>query len=196
MGTSRKQCPLYIVTVFAFLFCSSHAAAGPSVHIETRYYLIAGQTEKEIRNSLNEKTPIHESGKNYDAYTKWDVTWRFSWTESQGSCEITKLATKVDIKYTLPRHVAEDSLTNGLKTRWKTYLKALIKHEKGHKDFGVNAAKGIEDRIIDMGARPGCKQLEEEANKIGYSILEEYKQLEKDYDRETNYGVNDGAVFP
>jgi len=186
----------YIVALFVLFLFLSHATAGPVVDTEKKYYLVNGQTEKEIRTDLNEKTPIHEGGKSYDAYTKWDVTWRFWWNESSGACEITKLTTKVDIKYTLPKHAAADSLGAGLKKRWKTYRKALIKHEEGHKDFGINAAKGIEDRINSMGVRLTCKQLEGDANEIGNSILAEYRQLEINYDRETNHGMNDGAKFP
>ncbi|MCW8964999.1 MAG: DUF922 domain-containing Zn-dependent protease [Gammaproteobacteria bacterium] len=192
----RKRYTPYVVVLFVLGFFSSYAIAESVVEIEKKYYLVSGQTEKEIRNDLDEKTPIHEGGKSYDAYTKWDVTWRFWWNESTVSCEITKLTTKVDIKYTLPKHAAAESLGTRLKKRWKTYQKALIKHEEGHKDFGINAAKGIENRIMTMGARASCDQLEEDANKIGYSVLEEYKLREKNYDRETNYGMNDGAIFP
>jgi predicted secreted Zn-dependent protease len=80
--------------------------------------------------------------------------------------------------------------------RWNRYYTALIAHENGHRDFGVKAATEIEQALLNLEARENCKRLEQDANAVGYEILNRYIADEKLYDIDTNHGMNDGAVFP
>ena len=38
--------------------------------------------------------------------------------------------------------------------------------------------------------------LQKDANSAGHRILKKYAALEKTYDKETNHGIKNGAIFP
>lgn len=187
--------------MFASVFCavavtSIGALASPIVKVKTDYYSVSGKTAQEIRNDLNRKTPIQENGVKYDGYTSWFVKWNFWWRESNRRCSITTVKTKVDIQYTLPKLEVAITLPQPLQQKWDNYMQALIAHEAGHKNIGVRAANEIEQKIKNMASRPTCKQLEVDANHLGYETIQKYNRLDREFDRLTNHGVNDGAVFP
>ena len=83
-----------------------------------------------------------------------------------------------------------------MKSRWNNYYDALLKHEQGHQDFGINSAREIETTLHTLGSRKNCETLQNDANAAGHRILKKYAALEKTYDRETNHGMKNGAVFP
>jgi predicted secreted Zn-dependent protease len=69
-------------------------------------------------------------------------------------------------------------------------------HEDGHRDFCIKAPAKIEQAISVMTPRKTCEELGEEANDLGYRILEQYANEEKAYDARTNFGETQGAIFP
>jgi predicted secreted Zn-dependent protease len=186
----------FILVGVALSGISFPAIALPTVDVKTDYYQVSGNTAQKIRTNLNEKSPAIEQGESFDARTTWYVKWRFLWDNSDGKCVINKVKTTVDVQYILPKLKTSKHTPNLLKQKWKTYMEALIRHEKGHKKMGVNAASEIEQKIQKMSARSTCKQLEADANDLGDEIIKKYHILEKEFDRKTNHGMGEGAVFP
>ena len=172
------------------------AYAEPSIKARNVFYRVGGNTAEEIRADIIKKTPVTHNSKQYVAYTKWNVNWRFWWLDKEDSCEITRVSTTLDIVYTMPKLKQTSSMPDSLITHWQKYNSALSSHEQGHKDLGVRAAVEVENQISNMGQRRSCEQLEIDANKIGKSVINDYSQIEKEYDRTTNHGLNTGAVFP
>ncbi len=189
------------ITMFILVACtlvgmSMLAVSTPIVDLKTDYYQVNGKTPSEIRDDLDMKTPIREDGLNYDAHTDWFVKWNFWWNKSNGQCAIKKVTTRVDIQYILPKLIISRALPKSLKQQWEVYMKALLHHEDGHKNIGVRAANEIEKEIGNMMARRTCKQLETDANRLGHKIIENFHGLDKEFDRKTDHGVKDGAIFP
>jgi predicted secreted Zn-dependent protease len=185
-----------VIAALLLLCLPLGADAEPTVSVTKEYYFVDGRTAQEIRNDLNAKTPVRQNGRKYDAHTKWNVDWHFWWRKKPGSCEISKVTTEVAVKYTLPELRDNYSIQNDLKEKWESYNRALVRHEEGHKDLGVNAARAIENGIWSLDPRHTCEQLEVDSNGIGHAIIEEYRILETKYDRETNHGMSEGAIFP
>jgi predicted secreted Zn-dependent protease len=165
--------------------------AEPVVNTDTEYYIVDGTDAASIREDMNAKRP----GK-YDAYTSWKVKWRFYWNNQKNSCVLTDVKTDVAIKFTLPKLAKNNQADQYAKRRWNNYYRALIAHENGHRDFGVEAATEIETALLSMGQRSNCKTLETEANELAHDIIAKYGELNKQYDADTRHGMNDGAVFP
>lgn len=184
-----------IIYILLFLLPGLLLSA-PLISSGIEYYEISGNSEQQIRHNLNAKTPVLFKGKKYDAYTKWNVRWNFWWSESQNSCAISKVTVKLDVDQTLPKLIQSDSLTQSLSHQWETYYQALLEHEEGHKSLGLDAANEIEHAIKNLSAQSSCKTLESKANQLGHTIIKKYIKLEKDYDKRTNYGMNEGAIFP
>lgn len=180
----------YKMMMIACLF-GSYVQAQPVVNTDTEYYIVDGEDAASIREDMNAK----RSGK-YDAYTSWKVKWRFYWDNKKTSCTITDVKTDVAVKFTLPKLAKNTQADSDAKRRWNNYYRALIAHENGHRDFGIEAATEIETALLSMGQRSNCKTLETEANELAHSIISEYGERNKQYDVDTRHGMNDGAVFP
>ncbi len=190
------QIMIFILLLFTLSVTPEPAMAAAVVRSTTDYYLVSGTTADEIRSDLDMKTPVRENGTSYDAHTEWFVKWNFQWSESNGLCKITKIKTRVDVQYILPKLKTSKTLPKPLKQKWETYMKALSDHENGHRDIGVRAANEIEKEIGSMVPRRSCRQLETDANDSGDKIIGKFRRLEKEFDRKSRHGMNDGAMFP
>lgn len=172
------------------------AVSAPTVTENTDYYLVSGNTANEIRNDLNMNTVVWEGGISFDARTDWFVKWNFWWNESNSLCTITRVKTSVNVNYTLPKLINARDLPASLQQKWDTYMIALSGHENGHRDMGISAASEIENEIGNMPPRRTCTQLESDANSLANQIIEKFQFIEIEFDRKTNHGANDGAMFP
>ena len=177
--------------------CLPQAHAEPEVRVEETYYSVSGTTAQQIRSSLNRNTPVQQNGQLFDAHTQWDIRWQFWWNaDSNGNCRLTRVSTQVVIRYTLPQLQKPETLPEELLRRWKKYLGALVAHEEGHAAIGIDAARAIEHRLLQMGERSSCDQLEIAANRLAQKILNEYAKIDDQYDADTEYGTREGAQFP
>ena len=182
------------LSVVLFLY-SSTVLGSPTINIDTKYYAIYGLNSKELRKEMNAKSSIKQYGNTFDAYTSWYVNWRFKWDTNSSQCYMTNVTSTVDVNFTLPKWVNRDDSNSTLIRKWDQYHTALIDHENGHKDIGVNAAKEIESQLLKLSSS-NCSSLERKANTLGKKILNEYIAIEKEYDKETNHGMNNGTKFP
>ena len=164
--------------------------------INNVYYTVSGDTVEELWADVLAKTPVEHNGKQHVAYTRWQINWRFWWQNNGERCDISKVKTRRDVTYTLPRLKSTATTPETVTRRWDRYYSALFAHEQGHKDLGEQAANEITRKILAMGPRDDCTQLEHDANQIARNVIDRYSQIEKAYDRFTNHGLNTGAVFP
>jgi predicted secreted Zn-dependent protease len=181
---------MYKIIALAMLISSTLAAA-PVINSETNHYIVDGKTVQDIRTDMNSK----RSG-GYDAHTDWWVKWYFYWKDNRINCTLIKVNTVMTVNMMLPELAANGLADPDAKQRWDNYYPALLKHENGHRNFGVNAAKAIEKALWAMGSRDNCATLESEANNLARTVLNKYIADEKQYDLDTNHGLNTGAVFP
>lgn len=145
---------------------------------------------------MNRKGIRWTDGRTYDAFTSWYVKWRYEYYTSDGYCSLEAVDVSVDVEYTLPKWVVKPLGNQKTWINWNRYSDALKKHEDGHRDFGIGAARDIEAALLSIGSRPRCDTLGADANAIGYRILDDYRRKEIEYDRKTEHGRTQGAVFP
>lgn len=180
-----------ILSILLLFLLNSVLYAEPVVSVKTEYYTVKGLTPDAIRKNMNK----HRPGK-YDAYTNWHVRWKF-YTEKDGKyCEISEVEVTLDVKFVLPRWKSRREAEDDVKEQWDDYYDALIEHENQHKDIAIEAAKEIENALNDLDAEKSCGHLEKTANDTAYEVLEEYKAEQKEFDEDTNHGIDEGAVFP
>lgn len=180
-----------LVLALILLAFASSACSDPQVDVSVEYYDIRGDRASELRQQMNRKGP-----RGYDAYASWYVRWRFDHERSAGRCSIADASASVKVEITLPRWVDEDDADDALRERWQSYYTALVEHENGHRDFGIRAAREIEEALASVAAQSSCEAVTQTANRTGKRILAGIVAEEKAYDRDTNHGMNDGAVFP
>lgn len=109
-------------------------------------------------------------------------------------CSISEVATKLKISQILPKLTANTN--SSLQKKWDSYMAALLHHENGHRRIGTLAAHAIENGLYNLGHAADCKILDQKANVLSNKIINEHIALENEYDRITDHGANEGAVFP
>lgn len=155
------------------------------------YYTARVRDGESLQMALSRATPIRVSGRRYHGYARWQVDWRFWWTQTpSGSCRIDRVEVSMTGRIQLPSIAGG---TAAQRDRFERYVRALDVHEQGHLDFGRRAAGEIERVLLGMTDARGCGQLEAAANEQGDRILERYQALEDRYDRETGHGRTQGA---
>jgi predicted secreted Zn-dependent protease len=190
-------CDRNILLLFLVFYSLPLAAiAATETRVNNVYYTVEGETGEDIWADILAKSPVQQNGKQFAAHTRWNVSWQFWWLDQGSSCGISKVTSRLEVTYTLPRLKKTSSMPDSVITRWDKYYAALFDHELGHKDLGSRAAAEIENQVLNMGTRSSCEQLESDANEIGKNVIAKYSRIEKDYDRTTNHGLNTGAVFP
>lgn len=159
------------------------------------YYDVSGTTAAELRLSLNKSRPGGQKSPFGDGRTVWHVTWNYQYAK-QDQCAITSVSITADIKTVLPRWSPAPGLPPNLGARWDAYMSALKVHEKGHADFGRDAARAVEQRLRELASFPDCPLLEAAVKDAGEGVIAEFSKKELGYDLRTAHGVTQGATFP
>lgn len=145
---------------------------------------------------MNRKGIHWTDGKIYDGFTTWFVKWEYKYSSIPGQCLLNYVDVSVEVEYTLPKCAWRFLHGSEARRKWLKYIEALEKHEQGHGNFGISAARDIEKALLEIGSRSQCNMLDANASAIANKILVEYRKKQIEYDSETNHGRTQGAVFP
>ena len=104
-----------------------------------------------------------------DALTKWNVNWHYGLTQIPGGCRVNNVTTSVQVTFIMPRWKNRADGSQELREKWDKYLKALQKHENGHKAHGINAAEEIESEIKSLRQLNSCYAKEEIRHQVHFS---------------------------
>jgi predicted secreted Zn-dependent protease len=172
------------------------AAAEPNVTQTFNYYDVSGSTVQEIRADLNRHGPAGKDGKRYDAFTRWYIRWRYDYRSGANQCAIAKVFTTVEVTITFPRLSETAEIPAAVRQAFAAYSERLLVHEKGHARNAIETATRIDAGIAALGPQGACAELDQVANRLGYSLVEKAKQWDTDYDQRTHHGATQGARFP
>lgn len=162
---------------------------------DTRYYDVAGETAAEIWREMKTYGPVGKDGIRYNGNTKWSVRWRYPYARSEEGCATGPVAVRLSVVYTLPRWDRPQAASTALVGQWNQFIEALEGHERGHADFGREAAREIEQALEAIPAQPSCEALSRIANATGADVLEQTRPQEREYDQRTNHGATQGTAF-
>jgi predicted secreted Zn-dependent protease len=167
------------------------SSAEVSAGFDYIYYPANANSSSSLLSTLNSASPIRVNNHTFHGYTKWYVKWNYRWLEqADGRCKITKVTTNLTATITLPELIGASSAQTEI---FDKYLSALRVHELGHYSIGKEAADTIDSGILALPEMSSCKNLESSANNLGYQILDEYREKEKQYDVSTAHGKSQGA---
>jgi predicted secreted Zn-dependent protease len=185
--------------LFAFavlIWMSAVSTAGePLVRMHTSYYYIDGPSATVLAAQLDQNGPSLADGKRYAGKTRWDVQWKFRHQQQGTVCSMKEVAVAVGIAQILPKWRGESKGAAALKARWTSFVEALRRHEDGHKEHGLKAAREIEAVILAVKPASNCEDLGAAANVAAEAIVEKYQALDEEYDRKTDHGRNQGATL-
>ena len=155
-------------------------------------YPIHGTTAADLRAQMNE-CGIRDGGITVDGRTNWYVSWNFGLDGSSG-CHVTWTKVHVLVDMYLPQW--EEASGSAIEPQWNRYLTALIDHEGGHMQHGIDAANETASAISSLPPAATCDEMDTQANQAGQRVLAAFNQQDVAYDDETGHGRTQGAVFP
>lgn len=181
-----------VLTCFLLSAVCAAPPAGAEPLLETGYvyYPVSSPSRAELTARLNRATPIRQNGNPFHGYTAAKIDWKFWWRTENRRCSITRVEVRVDVIFTLPR--LEDSPAE-VRAVWERWYPQLVRHEIGHRDNALAAARRIEAGIRALPGQPDCRALEQRANALGNRLVDELAAIDRDYDKRTNYGETQGA---
>jgi predicted secreted Zn-dependent protease len=185
-----------VILIIFFLLSPLMLFSEPRISINTKYYFLYSTSQSELRREMNRKGIRLTDGKTYDGFTTWSVKWDYKYSNGPGFCILNNVDVSVNIEYTLPKCAWRFIRVRETRRKWLKYVELLEKHEHGHGDLGISAARDIEKALLGIGSRPRCDSLDIEANSIAYRILNGYRQKDAEYDSTTGHGRTQGVVFP
>jgi predicted secreted Zn-dependent protease len=151
-------------------------------HATVQLYDISGSTAPELRTQLNAYGP-----NGFDAYTKWYVRW--DWPgRGTAQCRLQEATVAYEVTVTFPRWTPTADATPELVAKWNGYLHALALHESEHVDNVVSRFPAV------VAAIKGSTCLSAEA--AAQAVLQQIRQFDSQYDRDTDHGRTQGARFP
>jgi predicted secreted Zn-dependent protease len=191
-----------IGTVSALLFIVTLRAEpieteGPAIHDTVEYHDISGDTEEALASALRQLSYAHASGDRFfSANTHWRLRWNFRVESTGRSCHLANATIELDVDMNLPRWKAPPGAAPELVKRWNTFSTALRKHEDGHRDIALTAAREVQARVAKIPPTRDCETLKKNLSRSADATLREFRDKEESYDVTTMHGRTQGAAFP
>ncbi len=182
--------PHLIILFCAGMLHGGFAMAETSISVQTRYYPVQGEDLKSLHESMQRNGP----GGRFLAQTEWNIQWNYRWLKSGGLCRLTATEVTVDISMLMPEPTQAERFSARLQQSWQRFYDALLRHEQHHRDYGILAAQELDELLSAQGPQP-CHGFENELSSLARAVIAKYERLEKDYDRQTNHGINEGVVL-
>jgi len=158
------------------------------------YFDVTGLSEIELNRHLDENNKLFIDGKQYSAMVFYTITWRPYARTGGELCSLDKVDVMLDVKFHMPRWINQSSSTPNLQSYWTQLYGTLLDHENGHRDLALEEAREIQRKIKEIAPTKNCQELSETADKIGYSLISKYSQLQLNYDECTKHGLEQNKL--
>jgi predicted secreted Zn-dependent protease len=163
------------------------AFAEPNINEKIHFYKIQGNSGQELKKQMDTLGP-KTNAQQFNASTKWIVTWQYGYQEKNHICQLTSLKVDLHIHYLYPRWVNYQSSHPTLQQKWNVCLKDLNQHEKGHGKNGKNAATAVEKALLNIPPKTSCQQLMITIDNTANYIIQEYLNKDFQYDQHSQHG--------
>lgn len=179
----RLLCGLALLLPLASsAFAGSNDPFAGIPNITYQFYDVSGLDPRAIRASMDAERPIDpHDGKPDDAVTVWTYHW--SYRDGPEGCEGK---VRFSARVILPR--LRGRVSAPVAARWRSYMARLRIHEAGHARIAYARIGDIQDAFRDASCTAADRQIS--------TILSEVRQDNAEYDRRTDHGMRQGAVFP
>lgn len=160
------------------------------------YFDVQGDTARELNADIAAKAPVGDNGLRSDGYTRWNIDWTFQFDSDASGCTASRVDVNLAIHTILPRWNPPRSANPALVARWNSYVAALRVHEDGHRYRAAAAAGEMRRALTLERSAPDCAALEEKLNARANALLDELRNQQAAYDRETESGRKQGVRRP
>lgn len=149
-----------------------------------------------LRQRLLVSTDYQGQQRRFTGQTDWHIEWRACFETQGDGCRIGGVTSTVNVTYTLPRWVDQQSAPPQLRARWERYIASLTAHERGHGAIAHEVARQIETALVGLSEPAGCDVLNERSVHVVDEVMNRGELQQREYDRVTGHGTSQGAQFP
>ena len=167
-------------------------ATAVSFREQLSFYDITPASADDLRNALNQASPIRSDGKIYHARALWQINWSYRYKRGDNSCEIEALQVDLTATIQMPQIMPGLVVDEATEARFDAYATALLNHEYGHIGFGVLAANKIAESLMNVSPMSRCAETGAAANALGKAIIAHYSREDDAYDEATEHGKTQG----
>ena len=169
------------------------APAGVSVQHKVAYYPVTGSDKRTMRPQL--RLPDGSAGSSrYAGYYEYTISWRYQTKSDRGLCSVDRATVTLNGTVTIPEWTPPAGVDSQLVSDWSRFRKALAAHEQGHRALAY-AGAGRVLRAIERMPMQSCASIAESVRRTANPILDELKQKQAQYDRDTRHGILQGSAF-
>lgn len=179
----------------AIVLFGVNSYAEVSVHYKYNGYQVAGNSLADIQKSIVNSEVRAEDGYAYTAKTTPKFIWKYNFLPANGMCSIKSVDVDVEISYYLPELSNINGLSGKDKKEWRRFYNAVYRHEKGHADLSINAAKELEWEATSVSPKPSCAEAARTANMLISFAMQRHDKEQIVYDSRTNHGTSQYAVL-
>ena len=166
----------------------------PAISYTTDYYDVSGLTKDEIwASQTRARRDTFLEG--HPAVTIAKVDINFKTRQFGGKCKATMIKFDVSLTYVYPRLTSLPDVSPGIAADWNRFVAALKVHEEGHAKIEVERAGLMLEELQKIPAYATCEEFNRVWRAKANAFALETKQVEAAYDRDTQSGKTQGAVF-
>ena len=162
-------------------------AYAPPAEVRIDYYEVRGVDFNAVLGSMM-------SGRQYAGRTDWLLSYQSQPRMAAGACKAESVTTKLTLSMTLPHWSPPPGAAGDLAGRWERFMSALRLHEDGHVQNARNIESAVKRALLALSSTD-CGALDSAMRARFDQLLEQGRAADRDYDRQTDHGKTQGAVF-
>ncbi len=161
-------------------------------------YTVSGKTSAELTQSLNSNSlqDPHEVTGRYYARTDWFINAHWNTKPTLAGCELDRADIGLVMTMTLPALVSTKNLAVGVFDQWDGFVQHTIQHESGHVTLSLQGAREYQRQVGNVLAARNCDMLDTQLKNLFDTNYKAIDRANTDYDKQTQHGLTQGAVFP
>ena len=171
-----------VVVVGACGSFASDAAAGVTMTVKTRSYVVSGATGAALLGAMDRHGPKHGFLTRAIAQTRYTIAWKMEWGETRTACRVRRVDGELAITYTYPR--LEGPISRDLQRRWHRFIRGVQRHEEMHGTLARQMVKQAERSVSKVSIRNDrqCRQARREVKRRIDAIYAEYEMKQVAFD--------------
>ncbi len=161
-------------------------------------YPVIGTTLSELQRSLNAQALPDSNDVTglYYARTQWYLSGRWFTQPTARGCEVESGSVTLAMTMTLPALSSSAGISPQVDNRWNTFVNNTITHETGHVTRNLQSARDYQRDLGNFPPAPDCARIKPQLNDLFNRATAAVRQVNIDYDAQTQHGATQGAVFP
>lgn len=159
---------------------------------EIKTFDVFGSNIREVLISIGENGPVqttgYGAGKRGAASLAAGFGYRWFTKDTADGCILTRASAIIDITLKLPNWVDEASATIQDQKMWDLYQKFVKRHEQGHINIALKAAREFQAELAQPQSAPSCPELGDKINVLLEAAKQKKTEDNADYHKRTDFG--------